>query len=52
MMNGIHNFVSGENFFRSMLKIPRDEYIDMVKETLKFILIPAFDRGGTHGGTP
>ena len=52
MMNAIHNFVSGENFFRSMLKIQRDEYINMVKETLKFILIPAFDRGGPDGGTP
>ena len=52
MMNAIHNFVSGESFFRSMLKIPRDEYVGMVKETLKFILIPAFDRGGPQGGTP
>jgi TetR/AcrR family transcriptional regulator, regulator of cefoperazone and chloramphenicol sensitivity len=42
LMNSIHNFVSGENFFRSMLKISRDEYIPMVKETLKFILLPAF----------
>jgi AcrR family transcriptional regulator len=42
LMNSIHNFVSGESFFRSMLKIPRDEYIPMVKETLKFILLPAF----------
>ncbi len=33
MMNSIHNFVSGENFFRSMLKMPREEYIPMVKET-------------------
>lgn len=51
MMNAIHNFVSGEHFFRGMLKIPRDQYIDVVKETLKFILIPAFDRGGPQGGT-
>jgi len=42
LMNSIHNFVSGENFFRSMLNISRDEYIPMVKETLKFILLPAF----------
>jgi TetR/AcrR family transcriptional regulator, regulator of cefoperazone and chloramphenicol sensitivity len=42
LMNSIHNFVSGENFFRSMLKISREEYIPMVKETLKFILLPAF----------
>ncbi len=42
MMNSIHSFVSGESFFRSMLKMPRDEYIPMVKETLKFLLLPAF----------
>jgi len=42
LMNSIHNFVSGEHFFRSMLKIPREEYIPMVKETLKFIVLPAF----------
>jgi hypothetical protein len=44
MMNSIYNFVSGETFFRSMFEIPRDEYIPLVKETLKFILIPAFNR--------
>ncbi len=42
MMNAIHNFISGENFFRPMLKLKKGEYITMVKETLKFILIPAF----------
>jgi AcrR family transcriptional regulator len=42
VMNSIHNFISGENFFRPMLSVERDEYILMVKETLKFILIPAF----------
>ncbi len=25
-----------------MLKISKDEYIPMVKETLKFVLLPAF----------
>jgi len=43
MMNAIHNFISGEDFFRSMLDAKRDEYSSMVKETLKFILIPAFN---------
>lgn len=47
LINSIHNFVSGESFFRSMLKIPRDEYIPMVKETLRFVLLPAF-AGGRH----
>lgn len=42
MMNAIHNFVSGEDFFRSMLDVERDEYVSMVKETLKYILLPAF----------
>lgn len=42
IMNSIHNFISGENFFRPMLSLERDKYILMVKETLKFILIPAF----------
>ena len=45
MMNSIHNFVSGESFFRSMLSEERAEYIGMVKQTLKFILIPAFTLG-------
>ena len=42
VMNAIHNFISGENFFRPMLKLKREAYIIKVKETLKFILIPAF----------
>jgi AcrR family transcriptional regulator len=42
IMNAIHNFISGENFFRPMLKLEKDQYIDKVKETLKYILIPAF----------
>jgi AcrR family transcriptional regulator len=42
VMNGIHNFVSGEDFFRPMVKLEREEYIKMVKETLQFILIPGF----------
>jgi hypothetical protein len=44
IMNAIHNFISGENFFGPMLKLKRKEYVTMVKETLKFILIPAFAR--------
>ncbi len=42
IMNAIHNFISGEDVFRPMLELGRDEYIERVKETLKFILIPAF----------
>ncbi|MDQ1277039.1 MAG: TetR/AcrR family transcriptional regulator [Thermodesulfobacteriota bacterium] len=42
VMNAIHNFISGENFFRPMVKLERGEYIKTVKETLRFVLIPAF----------
>ena len=42
VMNGVHNFVSGENFFRPMTGLKREDYILVAKETLKFILIPAF----------
>jgi TetR/AcrR family transcriptional regulator, regulator of cefoperazone and chloramphenicol sensitivity len=42
MMNAIHNFISGEKFFQPMLGLEPEEYRDRVKETLKFILIPAF----------
>lgn len=40
--NSVINFASGENFFRPMLDVDHAEYIAVVKETLKFILIPAF----------
>jgi AcrR family transcriptional regulator len=40
--NTVLNFISGENFFRPLLDTGRDEYIQVVKETLKFILVPAF----------
>ncbi len=42
IMNAIHNFVSGESFFRPMLGLGKEEYRSKVKETLKTILIPAF----------
>ncbi len=42
VMNSIHNFISGENFFRPMVKVERERYITLVKETLKFTHIPAF----------
>jgi AcrR family transcriptional regulator len=44
VMNSIHNFISGENFFRPMVNVERERYITLVKETLKFIHIPAFTR--------
>jgi AcrR family transcriptional regulator len=42
VMNALHHFVSGENFFRPMTGLQRDDYIFAAKETLKFLLIPAF----------
>lgn len=44
VMNAIHNFVSGENFFLGMLDMERERYLSGVKETLKFLIIPAFTR--------
>jgi AcrR family transcriptional regulator len=40
--NTVLNFISGEDFFRPMLKTNHESYIKVVKETLKFILVPAF----------
>ena len=48
MMNAIHNFISGEGFFRPLLKLRRADYISEVKETLKFILIPAFGQSNLN----
>jgi len=42
IMNAIHSFVSGENFFRPMVKLDRESYIKMAKETLKFLNLSAF----------
>ncbi len=42
--NSVFNFISGEAYFRPMLDVDRENYIELVKETLKFILIPAFVR--------
>ncbi|MBF0101803.1 MAG: helix-turn-helix transcriptional regulator [Desulfobacterales bacterium] len=42
--NSVFNFVSGENYFRPLLNISHDDYIQVVKDTLKFILLPAFTK--------
>src|SRR6056297_3629978 len=42
IMNGIHNFVSGENFFRPMMGVDRKQYVKEAKETLKFFNLSAF----------
>jgi AcrR family transcriptional regulator len=40
--NTVLNFISGENFFRPMLDTSHQDYMQIIKETLKFILVPAF----------
>jgi AcrR family transcriptional regulator len=40
--NTVLNFISGENFFRPMLDADHKNYMQVVKDTLKFILVPAF----------
>jgi AcrR family transcriptional regulator len=40
--NTVLNFISAENFFRPMLETDHAAYVQVVKETLKFILVPAF----------
>ena len=42
LWNAVLNFISGESFFRPILKVGASEYLAVVKETLKFLLIPAF----------
>jgi len=40
--NCVLNFISGENFFRPILDVDRDGYLAVVKETVKFMMVPAF----------
>ena len=40
--NTVLNFISGESFFRPMMEISHENYMKVIKETLKFILVPAF----------
>lgn len=42
IMNAIHNFVSGENFFRPMMGLDREAYIAETKATLMFFNLKAF----------
>ncbi|MFP4039951.1 MAG: TetR/AcrR family transcriptional regulator [Desulfosudaceae bacterium] len=44
MVLSLFSFTSGENFLRPILAVESDQYVKVVKETLKFILIPAFTR--------
>ena len=50
LWNAVLNFISGESFFRPILGVDKTAYLDVVKETLKFLLIPAFTgRSGDNG---
>lgn len=40
--NAVYSFVAGEDFLRKILSVDHKEYSEVVRETLKFILIPAF----------
>jgi AcrR family transcriptional regulator len=40
--NSVINFSAGKDFFKPLLKLDSEEYASVVKESLKFILIPAF----------
>jgi AcrR family transcriptional regulator len=42
IMNSIHNFISGENFFRPLIKIEKAEYVKLVKRTLETMFIAPF----------
>ena len=42
--NCVLNFISGENFFRPILDIDRQAYLQTIKATLKFIIVPAFTK--------
>ena len=40
--NCVLNFISGENFFRPILNVDHIGYQKVVKETVKFMMVPAF----------
>ena len=40
--NTVLNFISAESLFRPMLNTNHENYMQVVKDTLKFILVPAF----------
>lgn len=48
VMTAIYTFVSGENSFRTMVGLESEDYIKLVKETLRFVLCPAFVEREIH----
>ena len=51
LWNSVLNFISGESFFRPILGVDKAAYLDVVKETLKFLMIPAFAGSAINGET-
>lgn len=49
--NCVLNFISGENFFRPILDVDRETYLAVIKDTLKFIIVPAFTSESSHRST-
>jgi AcrR family transcriptional regulator len=42
MVLSLFSFTSGEPFLRPVLGVEKAQYVDIIKDTLKFIMIPAF----------
>jgi len=42
--NAVLNFISGRSVFQPILEIEKQEYVKIVKETMNFLLIPAFSK--------
>ena len=42
--NCVLNFISGENFFRPILNVDHADYQNVVKETVKFMMVKAFTK--------
>jgi AcrR family transcriptional regulator len=42
--NCVLNFISGENFFRPILNVDHADYKNVVKETVKFMMVKAFTK--------
>ncbi len=47
VMIALFNFIAGEKYLRPIIGAGPEEYLGVIKETLKFILVPAFSKGGS-----
>ena len=50
LWNAVLSFISGESFFRPILGVDQSEYLGVVKQTLKGLLIPAFTEAAATDG--